>query len=103
MATFVLAFAASQRQKKGLTLEQIAAATNISVRCLTAIETGDFKKLPGGIYATSYIRQYSRAVDVDEFDFLELYHRSTGAPQVTPQIEKVENPSLRSFRPLFQQ
>ena len=103
MSAYILNLAITQRPNKGLTLQQIAADTNISVRCLEAIEAGNFNKLPGGIYATSYIRQYSRAVDVDEFDLLALYHGKTGAPQVTPQIEKVENPSLRTFRPLFQQ
>ncbi len=103
MSHYILILSKTQRANKALSLEQISADTNISVRCLGAIEEGNFAKLPGGIYATSYIRQYARAVGVDEFDFLDLYHRETGAPQVTPQIEKVENPSLRGFRPLFQQ
>lgn len=103
MSDFILAIAVQQREARGITLQQISAETNISVRCLQAIESADFQKLPGGIYATSYIRQYARAIDIDEFDLLALYHRATGAPQVTPQIEKVENPSLRGFRPLFQQ
>ncbi len=103
MSDYILILAKAQRVNKALSLQQISAETNISVRCLTAIEEGNFGKLPGGIYATSYIRQYARAVDVDEFELLAFYHGQTGAPQVTPQIEKVENPSLRGFRPLFQQ
>jgi hypothetical protein len=31
-----------------------------------------------------------------------LYHRVTGAPQTLPQLEKVQNPSLPGFRPLYQ-
>ena len=103
MSDYILTLAASQRRQKGLSLQQISAATKISVRSLEAIEEGNFKRLPGGIYNTSYIRQYARAVDVDEFELLGYYHASTGAPQVTPQIENVENPSLRGFRALFQQ
>ena len=103
MSAYILTLAATQRASKGITLQQISAETNISVRCLAAIEAGEFQKLPGGIYATSYIRQYARAVDIDEFDLLTCYHEATGAPQVTPQIAKVENPSVRGFRPLYQQ
>lgn len=103
MSDYILTLAASQRRQKGLSLQQISAVTKITVRCLEAIEGGDFKRLPGGIYNTSYIRQYARAVEVDEYELLGYYHTSTGAPQVTPQIEKVENPSVRGFRPLFQQ
>ena len=51
---------ASIRRNRGLTLEQISQNTKISVRALQAIEEGEFKKLPGGIYNTSYIRQYAR-------------------------------------------
>src|SRR5205814_6916829 len=50
------------RQRKGITLQAIAASTKLSVRHLEAIEAGDFKRLPGGIYNTSYIRQYARAI-----------------------------------------
>jgi cytoskeletal protein RodZ len=62
------------RRKKALSLEQIADATKISVRSLQAIESEEFKKLPGGIYSTSYIRQYARAIDFDEAQILSLYY-----------------------------
>jgi cytoskeletal protein RodZ len=70
---------ATIRQNRGITLEQIAASTKISVRSLEAIERGEFRKLPGGIYNTSYIRQYARAIDYDEGALLEFYYRETGA------------------------
>jgi cytoskeletal protein RodZ len=70
---------ATIRHNRGITLEQIAASTKISVRSLEAIERGDFRKLPGGIYNTSYIRQYARAIDYDESELLAFYHRETGA------------------------
>src|SRR5260221_9705112 len=61
------------RRNRGISLEQIAAATKIGVRSLEAIERGDFRKLPGGIYSTSYIRQYARAIDYDESILLAYY------------------------------
>ena len=70
---------ATIRKNRGISLEQIAASTKIGVRSLEAIERGDFQKLPGGIYSTSYIRQYARAIDYDESALLEFYHRETGA------------------------
>ncbi len=63
------------RKNRGITLQQIAEATKISVRSLDAIERGEFKKLPGGIYSTSYIRQYARAIDYDESAILAIYYR----------------------------
>ena len=35
----------------------------------------EFRKLPGGIYNTSYIRQYARAIDYDESAILAVYNR----------------------------
>lgn len=49
---------ASIRHNRGLSLEQISQTTKITVWALQAIEEGNFGKLPGGIYTTSYIRQY---------------------------------------------
>src|SRR3974390_2601286 len=64
---------ATIRRNRGISLEQIAESTKISVRSLEAIERGDFSKLPGGIYNTSYIRQYARAIDYDEATLLAYY------------------------------
>ena len=66
------------RRNRGVSLEQIAETTKISVRTLQAIEVGDFKKLPGGIYNTNYIKQYAKAIDFDAAPLLDYYYRKTG-------------------------
>jgi cytoskeletal protein RodZ len=91
---------ATIRRNRGISLQQIADATKISVRCLQAIECGDFRKLPGGIYNTSYIRQYARFIDYDESAILAVYHR-----QMNPG--EAARPSSKSifggFRPASSQ
>ena len=67
---------ASLRRQKGLSLNEIAKETKIGVSYLEAIEQGQFSKLPGGIYAISYIRQYARAIDCDEERILNSYYTS---------------------------
>ena len=52
----------SIRQSRGLTLEQIAATTKISLRYLRAIEEGRLAVLPGGVYTVNYLRQYAEAI-----------------------------------------
>jgi len=66
---------ATIRRNRGISLKQIAESTKIGVRSLEAIERGEFRKLPGGIYATSYIRQYAQAIDYDEETILAGYRR----------------------------
>jgi cytoskeletal protein RodZ len=52
----------SIRQRRGMTLEQIANITKISLRYLRAIEEGRLAVLPGGVYTTNYLRQYQEAI-----------------------------------------
>jgi cytoskeletal protein RodZ len=79
---------ATIRRNRGISLAQIAEATKISLRSLEAIERGEFSKLPGGIYNTSYIRQYARAIDYDESAILSYYHQAT--KKVIPEPSKEE-------------
>jgi cytoskeletal protein RodZ len=60
-----------QRKLAGVTLDEIAANTKISLRFLKAIEAGEYEKLPGGIFTTSYLRQYAAAIGYDEASLLE--------------------------------
>jgi cytoskeletal protein RodZ len=79
------------RQKKGVSLAEIARDTRIRVYYLAAIEQGDFKELPGGVYSTSYIRQYARAIDFDEGELIERYYKATGIapePEAPPPAPK---------------
>lgn len=85
------------RRNRGISLQQIAGSTKIGVRTLEAIERGEFKKLPGGIYNTSYIRQYARAIDYDEGILLDYYHREM-AVQASPAPVKSGN-VYGGFRP----
>ena len=79
------------RLDKGISLDAISASTKLSTRLLEAIEAGDFKRLPGGIYNTNYIRQYARAIGFNEADLLAYYHEALSAakealmPQSVPQ------------------
>ena len=61
------------RQKCGLSLERIAENTKISMRFLRAIEEQEFAQLPGGIFNTSYLRQYAAAIGFEEAELLAYY------------------------------
>jgi cytoskeletal protein RodZ len=73
---------AEARRKRGISLEEISRSTRIGMRYLLAIEAGEFEKLPGGVYDTSYIRQYAKSIDYDEFALLAHYSRKHGSMQV---------------------
>src|SRR3977135_4049651 len=84
------------RSTAGISLEEIAAGTKISLRFLRAIEAEEFDQLPGGIFNTSYLRQYAAAIGYDERHLLAYYDLKMNiAPSPGPKGPQREN--SRSF------
>ena len=53
------------REKRGVSLRQIANSTRISVMSLEALERSDLSRLPGGIFTRAFIRAYAQEVGLD--------------------------------------
>jgi transcriptional regulator with XRE-family HTH domain len=53
------------RERKGVSLRQIAGVTRISIRVLEALEQNDISKLPGGIFSRAFVRSYAIEVGLD--------------------------------------
>ena len=53
------------RERRGLSLEEIATTTKISVSALDALERYDASSLPGGIFTRAFVRSYATEVGVD--------------------------------------
>lgn len=62
-----------EREMRGVTLEEISAATKITVRSLQALEADDFSKLPGGIFTRGFIRSYLKYLGLDEDALMAEY------------------------------
>lgn len=78
------------RRRAGVTLEQISDSSKISKRFLVAIEQGDYGVLPGGLFTTSYIRQYAEATGADAGEILEHFRLSTEPPPEPKPVKRVE-------------
>ncbi|MEP7349644.1 MAG: RodZ domain-containing protein [Sphingorhabdus sp.] len=55
----------AERERKSLTLADLAARTRVPMRHLEAIEKSDFAALPGTTYTLGFTRSYARALDMD--------------------------------------
>src|SRR5215510_13013494 len=64
------------REARGIALRDISEQTRISIRYLEAIETDDYRRLPGGIFNRSFIRAYAKFIGYDEHNALEDYSRT---------------------------
>lgn len=54
-----------ERQKKSISLEEIAAKTYIPQRLLSAIEDGNLDRLPEPVFVQGFIRRYGDAIGLD--------------------------------------
>jgi len=66
---------AEERKNKGLSLKEVAKETKIKEEFLRAIETGDFKSLPSSAYASGFVRNYAKYLDLPPEKSLALYRR----------------------------
>ncbi|MGA9997266.1 MAG: helix-turn-helix domain-containing protein [Pyrinomonadaceae bacterium] len=64
------------REARGISLREISEQTRISIRYLEAIEVGDYKRLPGGIFNRSFIKAYAKYVGYNETEALDAYARA---------------------------
>jgi cytoskeletal protein RodZ len=66
------------RERRGISLRQIAASTKISMAALEALERNDMSKLPGGIFSKAFVRSYAVEVGLDPDEtareFLDRFH-----------------------------
>ncbi|WAT19197.1 helix-turn-helix domain-containing protein [Aurantiacibacter sp. MUD11] len=84
------------RERKGLTIDQVASETRISRRHLEEIEEGNFSALPGRTYAIGFARTFARTVDLDQEDVVAMVRAEMDASP----IGQVDDPaSRRSFEP----
>jgi len=69
-----------EREKRGISLDEIAAATKIGTRFLRALEEQNFDVLPGGIFNKGYVRAYARHLGINEekaiADYLKAAHEA---------------------------
>jgi cytoskeleton protein RodZ len=100
-----------ERIKRNLDLNQISRETKISARLLEAIEAEQFDKLPGGVFAKSFVRQYARVLGLDEDELAaemdrafqpevpvpEGGHSHEAAPEV-PRVENWQGTGSEGFR-----
>lgn len=66
------------RERKGLTIEQLARTTRITASLLHALENNAFDKVPSGIFARGFIRSYAREVGLDPEEMVQQYLEESG-------------------------
>jgi cytoskeletal protein RodZ len=78
------------RETKGVDLARVERDTKIRVRYLSALESGEYRELPGSVYTKGFLRNYGAYLGLDTEYLIDLYRlESAGA---TPERLTVPTP-----------
>jgi cytoskeleton protein RodZ len=101
------------RERRDLTIAQLASTTKIPATVLQAIDDNAFDRVAGGIFVRGFIRTYAREVGLDPEEVIDQFRAETAeaAPVATggdaPGVETIEDgighlpidPDLSGSRP----
>lgn len=88
------------RVQRGISLEEIARATKVSVHLWAGLERGNLSRWPTGIYARSYVRAYASHIGADPEGTVDEFcrwfpHGDRRAAPVVPEQAAEAEPSQR--------
>ncbi len=70
------------REAKGVDLVRVERETKIRERYLSALESGDYRDLPGAVYTRGFLRNYGAYLGLDPEYLIDLYRLETSAAPV---------------------
>ena len=62
-----------ERELRGISLQEIAEATKVSLRFLEAMERNEFDSIPGGLFTRGFIRAYATHIGADPEKLVNAY------------------------------
>jgi cytoskeleton protein RodZ len=86
-----------ERLKRNLELEQISRELKISRKMLEAIEEDHYERLPGGVFAKAFVRQYARLMGLEEEELAAQVQRAIEPPMLG--AEEITQSAPRPMRP----
>lgn len=63
------------RTRKSLTIDEVAAATKIQPKFITAIERSEYDKLPSPAYASGFVSNYASYLGFSQKEIMALFRR----------------------------
>jgi transcriptional regulator with XRE-family HTH domain len=64
-----------ERERRGISLQDLASVTKISASLFAAMERNDFSRWPSGIFGRAFLRAYADAVGLDAEEIVGNYER----------------------------
>ena len=89
------------RQKKNISLDEIAEQTHISRRHLDNLEKDRLDQLPGGELRWLILRQYAQILDLDTENLYHRYRVISGTPHPSQARTAPKQNRIAAHRPFF--
>ena len=86
---------AKARKDAGLSLEDLAAKTNIRISVLSEIEKDNFEHCGGETYARGHVRNIASILKADQKEFIRLYEEEQGGETRSMKDLLIENSVMR--------
>jgi cytoskeleton protein RodZ len=91
-----------ERERQGVSLEEISMSTKVGTRFLHALEDEHFEQLPGGIFNKAFVKAYARQVGIDEEEAIASYLEAAGetivqSPEIAPNAREDTSPQRYSL------
>lgn len=88
-----------ERELRGVTLDEVSAATRIKTTFLEAMENGRWEELPGGAFNRGFIRATSKFLGLDEDGMIAEYALETGTVEQNKTAVEPPGAMPRDYRP----
>jgi len=87
-----------ERELRGISLQEIAASTRISLKFLQALEEDRLDVIPGKFFIRAILRSYAKSIGLDENQVLNRYQELQNSFDYKVEIEVPKKPSSRPIR-----
>ena len=80
----------TQREKQGLSAQEIAKRTHLDIKIVESIEQDSYEGLPAATYVRGYLRSYAKIVGVDPDHIITLYNSDSPKPppEILPEVKQ---------------
>jgi cytoskeletal protein RodZ len=90
------------RERRGVSLQELSAATKIPLPSIEALERNDLTRLPGGVFTRGFVKTYAREVGLDPGetlqDFLDRFE-APPAPAADAPASGIDGAARNGLRP----
>lgn len=89
------------RERQMLSIDQVSAQTMIQPRVIRAIESGNLKELPEGVYVRGFLRRYADALGLDGHAVASEFPLEPQNAEIQPSWQETPEAQLRPLHLYF--